>query len=123
MKKIGFFGVADATTLIGDVTLVPSTGLEIVNGKSFEPAGGGVASGAGSCWLLPGVHVMGTGGVDGYEGGGVVGGVGVGVGAGVGVGVGVGVVGVEVELMLFEVPLHPAIDKLTTNRADIPQII
>jgi len=65
MKKMGFFGVADATTLIGEVTLAPSVGFEIVNGKSFDPAGGGVASGAGNCWLLPGVHVIGTGGVDG----------------------------------------------------------
>src|ERR1700692_3232265 len=127
MKKIGFFGVADATTLIGDVTLAPSVGFEIVNGKSFEPAGGGVASGAGNCLLFCGVHVIGTGGVDGYEGGGVVGGgVGLGVGDGVGlgvgdgVGVGVGLLGVVVVLMLFEVPLHPAIDKLTANKADIP---
>jgi hypothetical protein len=37
MKKIGFFGVADATTLIGDVTLAPALGLEIVRGKLFEP--------------------------------------------------------------------------------------
>jgi hypothetical protein len=65
MKKIGFVGVADATTLIGDVTLAPAVGFEIVNGKSFDPAGGGVASGAGNCWLFPGVHVIGTGGVDG----------------------------------------------------------
>jgi len=115
MKKIGFVGVADATTLIGDVTLAPSVGFEIVNGKSFEPAGGGVATGAGRLLLLAD-HVIGTGGVDGYEGGGVVGG-------GVGVGVGVGLLGVVVVLMLFEVPLHPAIDKLTANRADIPQII
>src|ERR1700688_3324697 len=122
MKKIGFFGVADATTLIGDVTLAPSVGFEIVNGKSFEPAGGGVASGAGNCLLFCGVHVIGTGGVDGYEGGGVVGG-GVGLGVGDGVGVGVGLLGVVVVLMLFEVPLHPAIDKLTANKADIPQII
>jgi len=64
MKKIGFFGVADATTLIGDVTLDPSIGLETVSGKSFEPAGGAVASGAGKLLLL-GDHVIGTGGVDG----------------------------------------------------------
>jgi len=64
MKKIGFFGVADATTLIGDVTLDPSVGLETVNGKSFEPAGAGVAMGAGRLLVL-GDHVIGTGGVDG----------------------------------------------------------
>jgi hypothetical protein len=32
MKKIGFFGVAEATTFIGDVTLDLSTGLETVSG-------------------------------------------------------------------------------------------
>jgi len=64
MKKIGFFGVADATTLIGDVILDPSVGLETVNGKSFEPTGGGVAMGAGRL-LVPGDHVIGTGGVGG----------------------------------------------------------
>jgi len=67
MKKMGVFGVADATTLIGDVTLEPSVGLDTANGKSFDPAGGAVAMGAGRL-LLPGVHVIGTGGVDGYEG-------------------------------------------------------
>jgi len=64
MKKIGFFGVADATTLIGDVILDPSVGLEMVSGKSFEPAGGAVAGGAGRLLVL-GDHVIGTGGVDG----------------------------------------------------------
>jgi len=64
MKKIGFFGVADATTLIGDVTLDPSIGLETVSRKSFEPDGGAVAGGAGKLLVL-GDHVIGTGGVDG----------------------------------------------------------
>jgi hypothetical protein len=64
MKKIGFVGVADATTLIGDVTLAPSVGLDTVNGKSFEPAGGAVATGAGRLLVLAD-HVIGTGGVDG----------------------------------------------------------
>jgi hypothetical protein len=64
MKKIGFVGVAEATTVKGDVTLAPAVGLETVNGKSFEPAGGGVAVWAGSR-LVPGVHQIGTGGVDG----------------------------------------------------------
>ena len=61
---MGFFGVADATTLIGDVTLAPPVGLVIVSGKSFEPAGGAVAAGAGSLLVL-GDQVIGTGGVDG----------------------------------------------------------
>ncbi|HXM67654.1 MAG TPA: hypothetical protein VN911_13045 [Candidatus Acidoferrum sp.] len=67
MKKIGLFGVADATTLMGEVTLAPSVGLEIVKGKSFDPAGGGVARGAGSLLVL-GDQVIWTGGVDGNEG-------------------------------------------------------
>ena len=60
MKKIGFFGVALATTCMGEVTLALSVGSETVRGKSFEPLGsGGVqldvggshAGGAGS-WLV-----------------------------------------------------------------------
>lgn len=79
MKKIGFVGLAVATTLIGDVTLDWSAGFETVSGKSFDPPGsGGVqvdvggshAGGAGSGLVL-GDHVIGTGGVDGGgEGGG-----------------------------------------------------
>lgn len=46
---MGLVGVAVATTLIGEVTLAPAVGFDMVNGKSFEPAGGGVANGAGSC--------------------------------------------------------------------------
>jgi hypothetical protein len=37
MKKIGFFGVADATTLIGDVTVELLAGLDTVSGKSVAP--------------------------------------------------------------------------------------
>jgi hypothetical protein len=62
---------------------------------------------------LAGVHVIATGGVDGYEGEGL----GLGLGLGVGVGVGVGVV---VVLMLLEVPLHPAIKKLNATRSAGP---
>jgi len=48
MKKMGFVGVAEATTVTGDVTVAPSVGLEMVSGKSSDAAGGGVAGGAGS---------------------------------------------------------------------------
>jgi len=41
MKKMGFFGLADAATVTGDVRLAPSVGFETVRGKSFEPGGGG----------------------------------------------------------------------------------
>ena len=41
IKKIGFFGLADAVTVSGDVRVAPSVGLETVRGKSFEPGGGG----------------------------------------------------------------------------------
>jgi len=65
MKKMGFFGVAEATTFTGDVTVAPSVGLETESGKSLEPAGGGTcAAGAGS-GLVEGLHVIGTGGVEG----------------------------------------------------------
>ncbi len=65
MKKIGFFGVAEATTLSGEVDVVPSVGLEIVRGKSLEPAGGGTCAGGAGRGLEDGDQVIGTGGVDG----------------------------------------------------------
>jgi len=69
MKKMGFFGVADATTWIGDVRVALAVGLEMESGKSFEPVPhsalfGATAAGAGN-GLVEGDHVMGTGGVDG----------------------------------------------------------
>ena len=73
---MGFFGVALATTFMGEVTLDLSTGLETVRGKLLDPLGyGGVqvevggshAGGAGSLLVL-GDHVIDTGGVEGYEG-------------------------------------------------------
>ena len=72
MKKIGFLGVAEATTLIGDVTLALATGFETVKGKSLDPAPHAVlegfcAVGAGKALLL-GDQLMGTGGVDGNDG-------------------------------------------------------
>src|ERR1700739_4918696 len=76
MKKRGFFGLAVATTLIGEVVVAPLMGLATVSGKSFDPLGsGGVhaevggshAGGAGNRLVL-GDHVIGTGGVDGYDG-------------------------------------------------------
>src|ERR1700704_2970606 len=69
MKKIGFFGLADATTAAGEVTVAPSDGLEIVRGKSFEADGGGTCAGGAGSGLVCGVHVIGTGGVDGTVGG------------------------------------------------------
>ncbi len=76
VKKMGFFGVAVATTLIGEVVVAPFRGLATLSGKSFDPLGsGGVqeevvgshAGGAGNRLVL-GDHVIGTGGVDGYDG-------------------------------------------------------
>src|SRR5580704_783228 len=68
MKKIGFVGVAEAVMVSGEVTVAPSLRLEIVKGKSFDPAGGGTcAAGAGN-GLLEGDHVIGTGGANGSVG-------------------------------------------------------
>ena len=69
MKKMGFFGVAEATTLTGEVMLAPAVGFETVKGKSFDPlpqaeSAGFSAIGAGSALVL-GDHVIGTGGVEG----------------------------------------------------------
>ena len=54
--------MALATTLIGEVTVSPSIGLEIVSGKSLEPAGGGTCAGGAGNGLLCGDHVIGAGG-------------------------------------------------------------
>jgi hypothetical protein len=67
MKNMGFVGVAEATTVIGEVTLALAVGFETVNGKSLEPAGGAVAVGAGRSLVL-GDQAIATGGVEGYEG-------------------------------------------------------
>src|SRR5579862_800075 len=76
MKKMGFFGVADATTVMGEVVVALLVGFETVSGKSFDPVesggvqvdvGGSQAGGAGNKLLL-GDHVIGTDGVDGYDG-------------------------------------------------------
>ena len=83
IKKIGFLGDADATTVAGEVTDPPSLGLDTVRGKSLEPFGsggaqvdvGGVQAGGAGKGLVLGAHVIATGGVEGYdgcEGGGVV---------------------------------------------------
>jgi len=62
---MGFWGVADATTVTGDATVAPFVGLETESGKSLEPdVGGTVAGGAGS-GLDEGDQVIGTGGVEG----------------------------------------------------------
>jgi hypothetical protein len=76
MKKMGFLGVEEATTCMGEAVLPPSDGLEMVSGKLFEPwgyggsqveDGGSQAGGAGS-ELFFGDHVIGTGGVAEYDG-------------------------------------------------------
>src|SRR5437763_6638402 len=109
MKKIGFGGVAEATTWKGDATLAPAVGPDTVKGKSLVPVpqaavDGLAAVGAGKLPVLA-VHVMGTGGVDGNEGAGL----------GVGVGVGVGVV-----VMVFELEPQPASIRLRTTKMDVP---
>jgi hypothetical protein len=76
MKKIGLVGEADATTVAGELTVPPSVGLDIVNGKSLEPFGSGAAqveiggeqAGGAGYGLLFGAHVIGTAGVAGYDG-------------------------------------------------------
>ncbi|MFZ0563206.1 MAG: hypothetical protein WBX02_04065 [Terriglobales bacterium] len=68
MKKIGLVGVAEATTLIGEVRLTPDAGLETVSGKSVDGVGGGTCAGGAGSGLVLGDHVMGTGGTDGYVG-------------------------------------------------------
>ncbi|MGA2354128.1 MAG: hypothetical protein ABSG02_06505 [Terriglobales bacterium] len=65
MKKIGFFGVAEATTLMGEVRLTPLVGLETVSGKSSDGVGGGTWAGGAGRGLVLGDHVIGTGGTDG----------------------------------------------------------
>jgi len=65
MKKMGFFGVAEATTFVGEVTVARSVGLETESGKSLDPAGGGTCAGGAGSGLVEGLQVMGTGGVDG----------------------------------------------------------
>lgn len=72
MKKMGFLGVALATTFIGDVTLALAVGFETLKGKSFDPFFQGAvlsssAGGAGS-GLLDGDHVMASGGMEGKLG-------------------------------------------------------
>lgn len=62
---MGFLGLAEAATVIGEVDVAPSVGLEIVSGKSLEPAGGGTSAAGAGNGLEEGDHVIGTGGVDG----------------------------------------------------------
>jgi len=65
---MGFWGVADATTVTGDVSVAPFVGLETVSGKSFDPGGGGTWAGGAGSGLDVGDQVIGTGGVEGYPG-------------------------------------------------------
>jgi hypothetical protein len=112
MKKIGFVGVAEATTLIGDVRVTFADGLETVSGKSLDPlpqpaSSGATAVGAGS-GLVEGDHVIGTGGVEGYVGDD---------GLGVGVGVGVGeMTGLGAESVPHEVRIPLAIKRPKANQ-------
>src|SRR5437588_12192636 len=81
---MGFFGVALATTFIGEVTLAFATGLATLSGKSFDPFFQGAvvsssAGGAGVVKSLEGDHVMGSGGMEGKFGCAGAGGVGIGV--------------------------------------------
>ena len=62
---MGFWGVADATTVTGDVTVAPSVGLETESAKSFDPGGGGTCAGGAGSGLEEGDHVIETGGVEG----------------------------------------------------------
>ena len=62
---MGFWGVADATSFTGDVTVAPSVGLETESGKSFDPDGGGTCAGGAGSGLDEGDQVTGTGGVEG----------------------------------------------------------
>lgn len=62
---MGFWGVADATTVTGDVTVAPSVGLVTESGKSFDPGGGGTCAGGAGSGLEEGDHVIETGGVEG----------------------------------------------------------
>src|SRR5579859_5382896 len=75
MKKMGFFGVAVAATLRGEVTVELAVGLETLRGKSLEPFFHGAvvwssAGGAGN-WLEAGLemgHVICSGGMEGKFG-------------------------------------------------------
>jgi hypothetical protein len=109
MKKMGFFGVAEATTLMGEVMLAAAVGFETVNGKSFDPFpqaefAGSCAIGAGSVLVL-GDQVIGMGGVEGKEGCD-------------GVGVGAGLVGVRV----LGVP-QPDTTKLKAIKSNVPSLV
>jgi len=55
---MGFFGVADAVTLNGEVTLEPSSGFATDSGKSFDPGGGGTCAGGAGNLLVDGDHVI-----------------------------------------------------------------
>lgn len=66
---MGLVGEAEATTLMGEVTVELAVGLETLSGKSVAPFAqsvpcGGTAVGAGS-GLVDGDHVLVTGGTEG----------------------------------------------------------
>ncbi len=62
---MGFFGCAEATTLMGEVTVEEFVGLETARGKSSDPPGAGTCAGGAGRGLELGDHVIGTGGVEG----------------------------------------------------------
>jgi hypothetical protein len=81
MKKMGFFGVAAATTFRGDVTVEFDVGFETLRGKSLEPffqgavvSSSAVGAGSGLEAGLEMGHVMGSGGMEGKFGCGGAGG-------------------------------------------------
>jgi hypothetical protein len=128
---MGLPGEADATTLAGELTVLPLLGLEMSSGKSAPGGGGGSwAVGAGRELVVGDQMGEGSGVGDGPapgvgEGVGVGDGAGVGVAVGPGFGVGVGVgdepgvgvgVGAPASVVLELPPAHPATSRAAARR-------
>jgi hypothetical protein len=108
---MGLVGVAEATTVAGELTVAPIPGLETVSGKVIPGAGGGSgARGAGKG--LAGVQI----GVPEGEGPGVAVGLGAGVAVGLGMGVGDGVG--PPAIWLLETPPHPDNNAVSNSMSD-----
>jgi hypothetical protein len=123
IPRMGFAGVAVATTFAGEFTVVLFPGLEMVSGKSEPGGGGGSCAGGAGKELVCGFQVGGFGVGEGPGDGEGVGegdadGVGVGMDVGVGVGApGVGVgLGMPATVVLDEPPPHPATSTAAANR-------